>query len=326
MDQSIPGSKTVVTVIDEQPSFLDGAIDAHTHVWISDIAGSSQGSPVLNQYEFILRDLREYYIRGGRGVIDCQPPGCGRDARMLRSLSMESGVKIVCCTGFHRRKYYPRESDLWNQNEDAWEKLFLREILTNLLETENDLRPVRAGFIKIALEATLQETPQLALQAAASAAVQTGSAIEVHTEKGACAEDLLEYLFQHGVKPHQIILCHMDKRPDIYLHQELAKTGVLLEYDTFFRSHYQPEMHVWPVLFQMIESGFSTSIGLATDMAEASMWSSTGKGPGPAGFITSVQARLTEAGVPINEINGLMGRNIWSRLARPTNIMKEQTL
>ncbi len=61
-----------------------GLTDAHTHVWIERIAGTSSGSPVLDDYPAILNGLFEFRQAGGRTLIDCQPAGCGRDGRKLR--------------------------------------------------------------------------------------------------------------------------------------------------------------------------------------------------------------------------------------------------
>lgn len=108
----------------------------------------------------------------------------------------------------------------------------------------------------------------------------------------------------------------MDKRPDAGLHQELAKSGALLEYDTFFRHQYEPEKNLWPLLFQMIEAGYSGSIALAMDMADSAMWASMGIGPGMTGLIRIIQARLEQATVPGEIICSLLGGNILSRLAR----------
>ena len=147
-------------------------------------------------------------------------------------------------------------------------------------------KPIRAGFIKIALESAWDDTPQAALEGAVEAARQSEALVEIHTEKGALAEKAAIYFEDHGVRPGQLVLCHMDKRPDPGLHIELAKFGVLLEYDTFYRPKYQPETRLWPLIEKMVEAGLSKSVALATDMAEAGMYQTHGQRAGvsqPAG-------------------------------------------
>jgi predicted metal-dependent phosphotriesterase family hydrolase len=67
-----------------------------------------------------------------------------------------------------------------------------------LSETLKTLSPVRAGFIKIALESTWADCPHAALEGAAAAAYKSKALVEIHTEKGALAETSL-HLF-HGLR------------------------------------------------------------------------------------------------------------------------------
>ena len=106
----------------------------------------------------------------------------------------------------------------------------------------------------------------------------------------------------------------MDKRPDTALHRELAAEGVLLEYDTFFRPQYDPERNLWPLLEGMLNAGMAGSIALATDLADSALWQTSG-GPGLAGLLTVVQARLRVMGVRDHTIRALLGANITQRLA-----------
>ena len=49
-----------------------------------------------------LQELQESYAHGGRTIVDAQPGFFGRDAEILRRLSVQSGVQIVAVTGFHK--------------------------------------------------------------------------------------------------------------------------------------------------------------------------------------------------------------------------------
>jgi len=107
----------------------------------------------------------------------------------------------------------------------------------------------------------------------------------------------------------------VDKRPDFGFHEAMAKTGAMLEYDTFFRPKYKPEINVWPLLEKMLAAGLSSQIVLATDMADSNMWAAFGGQPGLAAFINGIRARLEETAVPVSIIQDLMGGNIARRLA-----------
>jgi 5-phospho-D-xylono-1,4-lactonase len=222
---------------------------------------------------------------------------------------------VIACTGFHRQRYYPDGHWLWQAASARAARYFLSELNSGLEETLSLPQAARAGFIKIACEALLADTPQAALEGAAAAAVESGAALQVHTEQGQSAEAILETLLDFGLSASQIVLCHMDKRPDIGLHRALAQAGVLLEYDTFYRPKYAPQLRLWPLIEQMAAEGYTSALALATDMAETSLWRSLGGGPGLDGFLTLIQPALVAMGLSPMAIAAMLGGNIASRLA-----------
>ena len=192
---------------------------------------------------------------------------------------------------------------------------FCSELNQGLLKLWKRLSPVRAGFIKIALESAWADCPLAALEGAASAALKSKALMEIHTEKGALAEKACVYFTNIGLSPSQLVLCHMDKRPDVSLHKELARLGVLLEYDTFYRPKYDPSTNLWPLIEQMADAGFSDRVALATDMAEAELYHYLGGGAGLASLPGEIQKQLIEKGFPETARKQMLGGNIARRLA-----------
>jgi phosphotriesterase-related protein len=45
------------------------------------------------------QELERFVESGGRTVVDCTPPGVGRDPRVLREISRMSGVNVVMGSG-----------------------------------------------------------------------------------------------------------------------------------------------------------------------------------------------------------------------------------
>ena len=297
--------------------------DAHNHLWISRLANTSADLPVLDSELQILEELCAFRIAGGSMILDCQPVGCGRDANRLRQLSLASQVIIIGCTGFHRQRYYPANSPLWHLSAEKLSEIFISEIRVSMVESVFPDSPIKAGFIKVAIEQTAAGTSQPMLEAAAHAAMETDSAIEIHTEKGSDAEAIVHFFTNRGVPAQKLILCHIDKRPDFGLHQALAKEKVLLEYDTFFRQQYAPERNLWPLLQKMIEHGYDSQIALATDMADSTMWQSYGGKPGLAALITEIKPGLERIHIPAQSIEKLLGKNILSRIKTQNPLMKE---
>jgi predicted metal-dependent phosphotriesterase family hydrolase len=310
-------TRMVQTVLGARAAGALGITDAHNHLWIEAVAGASSGAPLLVQRAAILAELAQYKAAGGGAVIDCQPGGCGRNAAVLADLAELSGVMVVACSGFHRQRYYAPEHNLWQQDADTCAQDFIREVRMGTSETIDSTRPVRAGFVKAALEATLAQTLAQPLEGAIAAAVETGAALLVHSEKGQAVEGFLALVQRSGLDPRRIILCHVDKRADFGLHRELAQAGVLLEYDTFYRPQYQPESNVWQLIERMAAAGLEGSVALATDMAEERLWrfSDESGAPGLVGFVEVISARLIRAGFSSAVIAKLTGENIAERLA-----------
>jgi phosphotriesterase-related protein len=317
MSLSVQRSKPhpVITVQGSLPYEQLGITDAHNHLWIDPVPGADPSSPVLNQFDLILKELVEYRERGGGTLLDCQPAGCGRDGNKLFALSRASGVNLIACTGFHRKKYYSPNHWLWEADADDVADFLYCELEQGLFETLETQSPVRAGFIKIALEAAWADCPQAALEGAACAALKSGALMEIHTEKGALAEKACVYFLDLGLLPQQLVFCHMDKRPEIRLQKELARLGVLLEYDTFYRPKYNPAANLWPLIEQMVAAECSNSIALATDMAEAESYHFIGGGAGLASLPSEIQKQLEENGIPEAARKQMLGGNIARRLA-----------
>ena len=292
-----------------------GITDAHNHIWIESVPGSDASAPVLNQFDLILKELIEYREKGGETLLDCQPGGCGRNGNQLLALSIASKVNLIACTGFHRKKYYPQNYWLWKAGAQKICDFLCSELEQGLFETLETPSPVKPGFIKIALESTWADCPHAALEGAAFAALKSKALMEIHTEKGALAEKAYIYFTDLGLSPGQLVLCHMDKRPDASLHKELANLGVLLEYDTFYRPKYDPSANLWPLIEIMVNAGLSDRVVLATDMAEAELYHHIRGGAGLASLPCEIQNQLTKKGFPETVRQQMLGGNIARRLA-----------
>ena len=124
--------------------------DAHNHLWIAAVADAAPDSPVLTDFDLLLRELNEFAAaaNGLAAQFDCQPGGFGRNAVKLRELSGQSGVVIVSSTGYHLKKYAPSHW-LWTASAGRAADHFIHELTVGVEEAQHDA-PIRAGFIKIA--------------------------------------------------------------------------------------------------------------------------------------------------------------------------------
>jgi predicted metal-dependent phosphotriesterase family hydrolase len=307
----------IMTVIGPLEPTQVGVVDAHNHVWIEPVEGAAPGAPVLNDIASITAELGDYRRSGGGMIVDCQPGGCGRNGLAMRALSISSNLPIVASTGYHLRKYYPPDHWLFDASSERAYTYFLEELNIALQETRQEQTPVEAGMIKIACEAQLEHCPLGLMEAAAAAGRQSGAAVQAHTEKGADAERIARFLLDAGLPAEQLIMAHMDKRPDLALHTSLAQEGILLEYDTFYRPRYNPEEGAWPLIKSILAAGLEDSLALATDMAETQFWHRMGGKPGLEGMLLQIIPRLRRTEVNELAIRKITGENIAHRLARP---------
>ncbi len=287
--------------------------DGHAHLWIDPPKGvSPQAQLILNNPYLIEAELKDYRSAGGTTLIDCQPGGCGRDARMLKKFSEASELHVTTTTGFHLSRYYPSGYWLWSASEQAALEYFVNELTAGVQENDEIL----ATTIKVGYKGKIEGQTRILMEAAAEAACQTGAALLFHTEEGANVEALPTFFEDRGVAINRLYLCHMDKRPDFGLHCELAQAGALLGYDTFVRTSYKPQKNVWPLLLEMMRGGWVENIAVGLDLARSSMWRHFDGGPGLVALPDSILPRLHREGFSESVISKLIGQNVTQFLVR----------
>lgn len=287
--------------------------DAHAHVWIN----PPPGVPPKHRFELndprrIEAELRDFRSAGGTLLLDCQPGGCGRDAAMLAKLAQSAELPIACVTGFHLSVYYPAGFWLWRASEHEAASYFINELTTSVQEKEG----VLAAAIKLAFIDKIEGQTRVLMEAAAEAARQTGAGLLFHTEGGRNVEALPLFFEDRGVPLSRLYFCHVDQRPDLGLHRELARAGALLGYDTFVRPTTKPEQNVWPLLLAMVKAGLAGHIAIGLDMARSSSWRHFGGGPGLVALPDQILPRLHHEGLSESLVAQLTGQNIVRFLVR----------
>lgn len=302
----------IVTVTGSVPVETIGITDCHSHAWIDPVAGGASDAPVLNSFDAIQAELTAFRQVGGRLLVDCQPGGCGRDVRRLVRLSQATGLLITSVTGFHMQKYYPPENRLWQATADQAARHFIRELTEGAAESEFT---IPATAIKIGYSGETEGQSRVLMEAVAAASRETGAAILFHTEAGKNIEALIPFFAAQGVPPRRLYVCHVDKRPDLGLHRELIKAGVLLGYDTFLRPKYDPDNGVWKLIPALVSEGLAHGIAIALDPAFPNLWA-FGGGHGPRALAEIVLPRLRREGIDEASISAMLGRALARRFVR----------
>ncbi len=79
-------SAIVMTVLGPVAPEALGVTDAHTHAWIERVVDGDASAPLLTDRALLEARLAEYAAAGGSALVDCQPGGCGRNARVAYTL------------------------------------------------------------------------------------------------------------------------------------------------------------------------------------------------------------------------------------------------
>jgi phosphotriesterase-related protein len=287
--------------------------DGHAHLWLEPPQGvAPQARLVLNNPQLIEAELKDFRSAGGTTLIDCQPGGCGRDGRMLAKFAEATGVHITATTGFHLERYYPADYWLWSASERSAADYFSGELTGGLQEQAG----VLATTIKVGFGGDIEGQTRVLMEAAAEAASRTGAALLFHTEQGRNVDALPLFFEDRNIPASRLYLCHVDKRPDIGLHRELAQAGTLLGYDTFVRPKYKPEQNAWPLLFDMVNSGYADHIAIGLDLALSTMWRHYDDGPGLVALPDQILPRLHAQGLSESVVARLTGQNVARYLVR----------
>jgi phosphotriesterase-related protein len=226
----------IYTVRGPIPASQFGFALPHEHIMV-DFIGADQTSKERWKPEEVVKTMLPYLKqlreRGVTGFVDCTPDYLGRDVRVLRRLSEETGLHIVTNTGYYAAvngKYLPRHA--YTDSVDALAARWVKE-----WEEGIDGTGIKPGFMKIAVnpaEGTppkLKEVDARIVRAAARSSKRTGLMVASHTVQGLAALEQVKIFEEEGVSPSRFIYVHADGEPDQNLHRQVADRGAWVEYD-----------------------------------------------------------------------------------------------
>ncbi|MFK7692129.1 phosphotriesterase [Paenibacillus sp. HJGM_3] len=306
----------VRTVLGDVPAEELGIVYAHEHLIIQGGLGVMKNKDLhLNSVEKAIAEVEDCKRLGARTFIDYMPPGTGRNAAALADIAKRTNTHIVAVTGFHKPMYYDDLHWIYSYSIDQIVRLLVAECEEGMDRHGYngpyvDRLAAKAGVLKGASDYNaIHPVSAKLLEAVALAQRETGVPIATHTEHGTCGLQQIELLMKHGVDPGDVIICHMDRNPDLYVHKELAATGCYLEYDNASRIKYHPDSSGVGLIRGMIEAGYGDRLLLGTDFALRSYWKAYGGGPGMAHLLETFVPRLQAEGVAEADLDRMLRSN-----------------
>lgn len=170
---------------------------------------------------------------GVQTIVDATPNDAGRQPELLKEISLQSGVNIVCATGYYYEgegapAYFKFRSLLGNAEQEIYE-MMLREVTAGIADTK-----IKAGVIKLASSKDcITDYEQLFFKAAAKVQRETGIVIITHTQAGTMGCEQADLLISAGADPKKIMIGHMCGNTDIQYQASVLAKGVYLGFDRF---------------------------------------------------------------------------------------------
>ena len=304
----MPYLQTVLGRLD--PSAL-GHSQIHEHLFVRATPMALQ-NPALQIDDFARSrsELMAYRAAGGAFLADAQPVAAGRDAEVLRALSQGSGAAITASTGYHLLGFYPADCWIHALDEEELYRLYRSELEEGMLPWGEDgaRRPeghtgIRAGLVKAAIpEYGPIGRYSVLLRASARAAADMEVPLMLHTEHGAGAVESIALCASLGLPPQRMVVCHVDRQAaDFSPHEDIARTGVYLDYDTIARFKYHSDEEEIALILHMLALGYGAQLLLALDTT-AGRLSSYGGSTGLGYMLETFLPMLREAGVSQTEL------------------------
>ena len=210
---------------------------------------------------------------GIKTVVDPTPNECGRNPEVLKEISEQSGLQIICATGYYYEgegaaPYFKFRASLGSAEYEIKE-MFMKEITDGIGTTG-----IKPGIIKLgSSKGEITDYEKMFFQAAAEAQVETGITIVTHTQEGTMGPEQAAFLVESGADPANIVIGHMCGNTDPSYHKRVLETGVSIAFDRFGLQGMigAPfDQHRIEVLLQLLNDGFEDQMMLSHD--SISVW------------------------------------------------------
>lgn len=311
----------VRTVLGDIPAQEIGFTHCHEHIFI--LPGKSQQvdpSFLIDDLDKTTAELSQFYAIDGRTLVDAQGICQERAPKLLKLASEQSKVNIIASTGFHRSAFYEPDHFRYSESVDVMASRMIEEIQVGMaVYSGSDIierTDIKAGLIKFASDYhVINENARKVAEAVAAAHLVTGAPILTHCERGTCAMEQIDMFIKLGVHPSCLMVSHLDRNLDLYVHEDVAHTGAYLLYDGISRVDIHSDMEIIELIRRMLEEGYSRQILFGMDMGRRTMWKSYGGGPGMTYLGNTFLVKLRRAGLTPEPIAAFTNRNPSEALA-----------
>ncbi|MBQ2509781.1 MAG: hypothetical protein II529_03040 [Erysipelotrichaceae bacterium] len=263
---------------------------AHEHFIVDLDRIRKDGYSFIKDTEEVEPEIAKAMGQGIQAAFEVTTNDMGRDVRKLKQISEETGLKIVCSTGFYLASYHPEWMNEATKEDVA--DIYIRDLCEGI-----DGTTIKAGLIaEIASSPKgFEGNEKKILEAAGIAAKRTGFAVSTHTGRYTAVETI-ETLLKEGVDPDRIIIGHQDLIDDTDYHLSLLKYGVNIAFDTCGKVAYMADEIRAENAKRIVEAGYGDHLVLSNDISRHTYFTTFG-GPGYLAVMGSVVPLMRKEGL-----------------------------
>ncbi|MBS2770408.1 MULTISPECIES: phosphotriesterase family protein [Anoxybacillaceae] len=234
---------------------------------------------LLDNKEASLKDVLDFKKHGGQTIVDATAVDYGRDVEAVAEIGKEAGIFIIGTAGFNK-------SFLWDAKiEEKVRKVIgpfdtyaqwidhssineLTEFVVKEIEEGLEGTSYKGGQVKFGTGYNrITPLEEKTIRAVARAHHETKAPVHSHTEVGTMALEQIEILKSEGVDLSYVSFGHMDRNPDPYYHEQIAKTGAFLCFDGIAKIKYAPESTRIHCILELVRKGYEGQILVSGDTA-----------------------------------------------------------
>jgi len=262
-------------------------------------------------------EMAKALIKAGvKTIIDATTNETGRDPELMREISIETGLQIICATGYYYERgsapaYFKARRSLGKVEDEIYE-MFLMETTQGIGNTD-----IKAGIIKVASSRDgITDYEKWFFRAAARVCKETGIPIITHTQEGKLGPEQAEFFLNAGVDPRRVMIGHMCGNTDISYHVKTLAHGVYIGFDRFGVEGVvgmpTDRLRIG-CLAGLISLGYGRRIMLSQDyvhhwLGRPGMETLTSN-TSPVHLFTHVIPEMEKCGIPRKQIEGMLKEN-----------------
>lgn len=264
-----------------------GVTYSHEHLLVKpNINDKKYYDYTLDNIDKSISEVFSFKNSGGNTVVEMTPINYGRNPLGYARISRETGINIICCTGFHKKEFLP--DFVYNLNDEDIFDILLKEVNEGIDGTD-----VRPGVLKIGTSYNIiYNIEKRLISIVAKVHKSTGLPVSTHCDKGTMGIQQANLLIKQGVPPERIILGHVDIPRNLEYLVELCRMGVNIQIDHVGRELDNGDQFRIDMIDTLIKNGFDNQIFISGDMGKKSYFKSYEGEPGLCYIVEAFRKKL----------------------------------